>query len=231
MTDSYTPAPWFVDAGNPRDIGAGADPPRYVAHCVTPGDAAEIVRCFNAVHPIAPGGRSQRLRLWRTNYSGSAYKDQTGRAHDGHIVYDEVDVTIVERKPAIGIWGRKPTEGMAVRAVDAASKEYFCNWDGSFADDSPTPMWMWYDKWEMATTGSIFPCFYPDGRIANPKVDEPGLKTLAVDMAKGPDGFARVLYFMGRPVADMTREELLGVIKSLASGESQETSGREEVNP
>jgi hypothetical protein len=163
-----------------------------------------------------PKFKPERLRLWRTNFSGSAYKDQFGRGHEGHIVVEEVDVTIVERKPAIGLWGRKLHEGMAARAVDAAGKEYFCNWDGSFADDSPTPMWMWYDRWESSRVASIFTCVYPDGRAANPNVGEPGLKDVGVDMAKGSDQTASVLYFMERPVDGMTREELIEALKLLA---------------
>lgn len=158
-----------------------------------------------------------RRRLWKTTFSADAYRDQFGRAGHGYRVTSEVDVTVVERKPAIGMWSRKPHENMALRAVDADGREYFCNWDGSFADDSPTPMWIWAGGWEAANIVAIFPSVYPDGRIANPKPDTPGLKAVvSVDKASGPDQVATVAYWGGRPLTELTREELIEALNALA---------------
>ena len=188
----------------------------------TPKDLPERLRKFISeasgdVQPAHP--KPQRLRLWRSTFSSSAYVDQATRKHDGYIVTGEVDVTIVERKAAKGMWSQRMSEGMAVRAVDAEGHEYFCNWDGVFADDTPTPMWLWADKWEAARVVAFFPCFYPDGRRASPDPDTPGLNsapTVAVDRAVGPDGTMTVLYWMGRPVASLNREELIEAINVLA---------------
>lgn len=113
---------------------------------------------------------TERFRLWRTRVSNSAYEDQHGWRHPAAIVFDEVDVEVVERRSAIGMWGRQPAEGMAVRALAADGREFTCNWHGTYADDSPTPLWSWLGPnglcWEMAMMPMAYPSLYPDGRRA-----------------------------------------------------------------
>lgn len=154
-----------------------------------------------------PQVKPERLRLWRCEHTASAYTDQFGHPHDGYIVNDEVDVTVVERRPAIGMWSRKESPRMAARAVDGKGFQYFCNWSGTFADDSPMPMWIWSDGWEMST--DFFPHVYPDGRKASKDPDTIGLRPVVVDRASGPDTAPKVLYWMGQPVEGMSREQLV----------------------
>ena len=83
----------------------------------------------------------EKLVLWRTEFSLSAYKDQFGIPHKGYVVLEEHEVTIVEEREVPCMWDRNETD-YGYRATNSNGKEFTCNWE-SFPDDSTTPMYYW----------------------------------------------------------------------------------------
>lgn len=80
------------------------------------------------------------FRLWHTTFELDGYKDQFGIIHNAYLIWEEVDVTVVQEKQVPVVWGRGTGTGR--KAVDEEGREYYNNWH-SFDDSSMSPSSYW----------------------------------------------------------------------------------------
>jgi hypothetical protein len=69
--------------------------------------------------PFSPSRIGSQVVVWKVELSNEAYTDQFGRKHTGHIVHEEILVTIVDQRTVEGEWGISEfTQGYRAGAED-----------------------------------------------------------------------------------------------------------------